>query len=290
MTNKESFLKKYRRGVITFGILFLSFLSLLVQNTGFIQGIEQGGASSLFVFQNIFGNIGSWFQDTIGSIEKLQNLEDENQLLRNQIQDYQGLEQRMLELQQENALLSQQLDLSMNPAYDTETAEIIAKDPSNYYQTFTINKGYSDGIRVNMPVVAAQGGYYGLVGKVIQVGLGSAQIRPVTDPQNIVASRFFKTRYEGLVQGIGDVDLRLRMDYVPKSAQEQIRFGDLIITSGLSSLYPKGIALGRVEEVRPIEYESSLRIFLKPVIDFNKLEYVAVILEAFSDLEDFVEY
>jgi rod shape-determining protein MreC len=282
MPSKESFLKKYRRGVITFGILFLSFIALLGQNASFVQGIEQGGSTSLFVFQNFFGSIGGWFQDTLGSIEQLQNLQEENRQLQSQVQDYQGLEQRMLELQQENALLTQQLDLSTNPSYATETAAIVAKDPSNYYQTFTINKGYSDGIRVNMPVVAAQGGYYGLVGKVIQVGLGSAQVRPVTDPQNIVASRFFKSRYEGLVQGIGDVNLRLRMDYVPKSAQDQIRFGDLIITSGMSSLYPKGIALGRVVEVRPIDYEPNLRIYLKPVIDFKKLEYVAVILEEFT--------
>ena len=173
-------------------------------------------------------------------------------------------------------LFRSQLGFSERIGYKHISAEIIGKDPGNFFDTITINRGRKDGVEYNMPVIAFQDGYQGLIGKVVHVGFQAAEILPIYDRSCYVAARLQSSRYEGLVSGDGRGET-VKMQYIKKYARNEIKSGDLVITSGMESIYPKGIYIGRVREIGGKEYDTSLILEIEPIIDFSRLEYVFVL-------------
>ena len=235
------------------------------------------GLSFFSFFQNGFSAVGGFFTGTFNSIAELRALRDDYEKAKIRLRDLEGVERNLSEIVEENRLLNEQLQFSQQLELKHIPAQIIAKDPVSSYSSLTINKGFLDGLKRDMPVIAYQKGLYGLVGKVISVGLGASQVIPLPDPGSFIAARFQDTRYEGLVQGKGDISGKLTMSFVKKRAKEEIKFGDLVITSGMSGIYPRGISIGRISGIRSRDYETSLDLELDPVIDFSKLEFVYVL-------------
>ena len=131
-----------------------------------------------------------------------------------------------------------------------------------------------------MPVIANRDGVQGLVGRVSEVGMATAVVMPIFDSDSFVAARLQRSRHEGLVSGQGIATNVLSMGYVAESARSQVSTGDLVITSGMRSIYPEGIHIGTVNAIRGEAYETSLQIELLPVVDFGRLEYVFVLGDA----------
>jgi rod shape-determining protein MreC len=90
----------------------------------------------------------------------------------------------------------------------------------------------------------------------------------------MVSARLDSTRDEGLVQGEGKDRGTVVMSYVKKIAKEKIAYGDLVVTSGLGGLYPRGINVGRIRLITARPYETSLELQIEPIIDFDRLEYL----------------
>jgi rod shape-determining protein MreC len=90
-----------------------------------------------------------------------------------------------------------------------------------------------------------------------------------------VGARLLTSHYEGLVNGSGDESVTMK--YVKRYARSNIRYGDIVVTSGMKSLYPSGIFIGAVKAIHAREYDTSLELELEPVIDFSRLEYVFVL-------------
>jgi rod shape-determining protein MreC len=126
------------------------------------------------------------------------------------------------------------------------------------------------------PVVAYTKGFQGLVGRVVETAPGSAKVLPIVDRSCYVAARMRDSRHEGLVRGGGDPD-RVFMEYVKKRAKENVSYGDLVITSGLSDVYPEGLYIGRIRSFEAPDWETSLTLEVEPVVDFSRLEYVFVL-------------
>ena len=140
-----------------------------------------------------------------------------------------NMERGIAELRDENKRLRQQLDLSQEIPYQRIAARIVAKDPENTYSTITIDKGFGEGIRKNMSVIAFQDGVEGLVGRVIEVGRGTSKIVPLYDTKSYIAARLSGgSRTEGLVGGQGSPEDPLLMRFVKKRAKDEIQFGDLV--------------------------------------------------------------
>jgi rod shape-determining protein MreC len=99
-------------------------------------------------------------------------------------------------------------------------------------------------------------------------------VLPLYDPQCQVSARVDSTRDEGLVAGQGKDRPTAVMSYVKKTAKDKISYGDLVVTSGLGGLYPKGINVGRIRDIAAPVYETSLVLQVQPIIDFERLEYV----------------
>ena len=90
----------------------------------------------------------------------------------------------------------------------------------------------------------------------------------------MVSARVDSTRDEGLVAGQGKDRGTIVMDYVKKTAKDRIQYGDLVVSSGLGGLYPKGINIGRIRTWEAPGYKTSLVVQVEPIIDFDRLEYL----------------
>lgn len=194
--------------------------------------------------------------------------------LAQRIDDYSSLEREHAELRAENQRLKEQLGYARGGSTQLIPARIIAKDPDSLYNSFTIDQGKRDGIGRGMPVIAFQGGIDGIVGKIVEVSEGSSLVIPIYDKRLFLSARLARTRDEGLVGGQGKTNDPLVMKYVGKLAASELQFGDMVVTSGYNSIYPPDIAIGRVRRVALPEYESSAEIYIDPVIDMGKLEFV----------------
>ncbi|HSV55807.1 MAG TPA: rod shape-determining protein MreC, partial [Magnetospirillaceae bacterium] len=181
-------------------------------------------------------------------------------------------------LRRENERLRVQLGYLEETRFRVVSSQVIAKDPSNLYSTFMIDKGVVDGVRKDFPVVAYQDGSEGLVGKILEVGRSTSIVSPIFDSTAHVSARLDRTRYEGLVSGSGSAEVPLVMRFVRRRAKEEIQYGDLVVTSGYQSLYPRGIRIGRVTRVIASEYITSLDIDVEPLLDFSRIEHVFVVL------------
>ena len=255
--------------LLILSVLLMIFTSVLEQ--GMIR--ERGGRLILFI-QRSFGTSLERIKDGFGSLRRLREMRVQYESVLQTLSDYRGIEREAVELRRENRVLKDQLGFSREMEFTNIPARIIARDPSNLFSSITIDKGSMDGIRVGTAVTSFQDGFFGLMGKIESVGTRSSQVRPIVDQDIYVAGRMERSRHQGLVQGRGNENGELIMRYVNKSARAAIGVNDLVVTSGMNSIYPPGIHVGRVSEVRSLEYANSLDIILVPIINVGSAEYV----------------
>lgn len=190
----------------------------------------------------------------------------ENISLRNKVGILETENVRLKECLRENERLRALLFFKPEPSFSLIATRVIAKDTSGYKKSITIDKGLGDGIYLDMPVITTAG----LVGWVKSVGRMSAQVMLITDVNSRVAAIVQNTRFEGIVEGTGDACCRLKF----VEADADFKEGQLIITSALSSIVPKGFIIGRIKEINYARGEVQKIALIKPGVDFNRLEEV----------------
>jgi len=220
----------------------------------FIRGVS-GGAGSV---------AGVW-----GSYVDLRGVRSENQVLRSRMEQLEEKGREGEEFRMENLRLRELLGLKRSQEYPSVAAEVLALGSAGQSRTALIGRGARDGVRRNMPVVNRQG----VVGRVIAVGDRMAKIQLLIDPSSGVAGVFQRARGQGMVVGMGDEGCR--MEYV--SELENVEVGDVVVTSGLDRIYPKGITVGVVSSVEEGD-QLTQSITIRPEVDFRRLEEVLVLL------------
>lgn len=279
--------KLSRLRLISSGTMLLASLLALSISTQSMTGVpEKIGLSVVSFFQRGFSAIGSFFSHTVTSIAELNKLQKEHDELLARLEQLGRLERSYSELRQENLRLEELLGFTTQYPGALSTARIIGKDPENLHSTFIVDKGSRDGIRKNQAVIAYQDGISALVGRVLEVSRLSSLIIPVYDSSSHIAIRLERTRYDGLVSGTGSRDAPLLAQYVKKRAEAEIQYGDIIITSGLQSIYPAGIVVGRVTKIKSVDYLTSLELEVEPTLDFGRLEYVFIVDNVVPEDED----
>jgi len=268
---------RYRRGLILLGFLVSSSVMILFNGTPGVAKPQEIGLSIFGFFQGIVSGSVHVAGQLGLSVVDLADLQSKYQRSAALVKKYEGDERTLVQLREENRRLREQLSFHQTLSYFNVPVEIIGRDPSKVYSTLIVNKGYLDGIRKNLPVIATQGGVTGLVGKVAAVGLTSSVVQPILDANLFIAARVENTRHEGLVTGKGNNQEVLSMSYVKKSAMEQISRGDLIVTAGIDSIYPADLLIGRIQVITTKEYQTSLDIELEPILDFSRLEYLNIL-------------
>lgn len=172
------------------------------------------------------------------------------------------------------------LQESFGARIETLAAEVISNGVSNFEWTVTVDKGSSDGIEVDMPVVAAAG----LVGHVARVTPGSSVVQLVIDPRSFVAGRLDGSGETGLLEGQGGGDLRMSQ----VEPETQVRPGERVVTAGYrfggvaESLYPPNVLVGTVSRVLSEDNALEKLVTVRPAVDFSALSVVLVVLSSGS--------
>ena len=214
--------------------------------------------------------IGQFF----GYFEDVKETKKANQELLKKVNE---LERQLLDLDRltkENKELREALNFKdQYDEYDFIGCSIIAKDPGNWFEVFTINRGMKDNITPDSPVITA----YGLVGRVSKTDLTTSRIISIIDIDSTVSARLSKSR--DLIVVRGDVELKgkglCRADYIPPNVD--VMPGDTVETSGIGGIYPKGIIIGKVVSVISNEGQYDSYAVIEPVVDFKRLEEVIVL-------------
>ncbi|OFV90396.1 MAG: rod shape-determining protein MreC [Acidobacteria bacterium RIFCSPLOWO2_02_FULL_64_15] len=199
----------------------------------------------------------------------LQGVRTENEALKRQLEAAQVEAQRQRALADRTRSLEQLLDLRDRANVTTTAAEIIAAGATPDFRTLTIDKGTNDGLRPDLAVIAPAG----VVGRVVMPTRRAAKVQLLIDRNAAAGAIVERSRAQGVVVGVGGD--RLRLEYVSELADVVV--GDLVMTSGIDGIYPKGFAIGRVEIVEK-SGSAYTRIIVRPTVDFTSLEEVLVVL------------
>lgn len=271
---------KRRTYTTTLVLLCVGFGSVMLTSSGRNVRPERWLSGAAGFVQRGVAEVGQAVGNTLRSVGELRRLRRDYEALLEQLDGAERLQVRIDQLERENDRLREQLGFASRVEQQAVAARVIAKEDGPLFRSISINRGARHGITVDQAVVAISGGREGFVGRVAQVSGGTAIVQPVFSRGSFVAARLERSRHEGLLRGVGTSADSLELQYVPEAARTEIRYDDLVVTSGFDSLFPPGLPLGLVRHVVAEQYTSSLTVMLEPVVDFDRLEYVFVLVTA----------
>jgi len=249
-------------------LLLVSLALLLLRDTAFVRAGATFVTELLVPAERVLGQVGSTAGGFWQAIAEIENLRSDNDTLKARV-DQLTLENVQL---REQAFQAQQ---AMRLKLQTQSAPVIARDPSGVLHTIVLGAGAKDGVLLDDVVISDQG----VVGRVSEVGNNYSKVLLVTDSGSAVSALVQGSRAAGIVRGqFGDT---LVMDWILQT--EDVKVGDVVITAGLAigndlkSLYPKGLILGKVVEVTKGENGTFQRAILVPAVDLRHLENVLVV-------------
>src|SRR5260221_7017702 len=228
-----------------------------------IYPVQQGASS-----------VGNWIGSLFGNFGELRRASTENEQLHRQIDSMQAELRDTRERAAEAERLEKLFKLNEKSAYQSVVARVIARDPSMWFDSVTIDKGRLAGVEVNMPVVTAGG----IVGRVVSTSPWSAQVMLVTDEKSgagAIVGQLGQSSAMGSVKGMGENGL-LEMRYV--SGMEKVQVGDTVTTTGQDAIYPQGYIVGEVVEVKPGSATQAQIIHIRPGAGLERLKEVAVLM------------
>ena len=219
---------------------------------------------------NVFDDIGVYFSDK-------KTLEAENTKLQQDVDALQYQIARLEEIELENARLKELLAYkdANKAVYQLQLAETIAKKNNNLQYMITINKGSDDGVKAGMTVM----NHHGLIGRVSSVLSGSSEVLLLPDHESAVGARVKSTREAlGVVKGDGTSTGNLQMVHLQHDAE--VAEGDVIITSGLDTVYPEGVPIGMVTSIRQDANGLTKTAYITPYVNFLQLEEVFILMNS----------
>jgi rod shape-determining protein MreC len=277
---------KTRRKAISILLVFIFLLTLAAftaQGRQKVTLVEEILLTVVAPVQGVFQRLTRMAESVFASVREYQLVLEENALLREQLAASSTLEAQLAELRKENFRLRQMLGFREKSEYDLIAAEVIARDASNWFQTMTINRGSFHGVEKNMAVVSSEG----LVGSIYSVSHISAQVLLLTDARPAVSAFVQRSREPGevgVVESAPGFPGYLRMINLPREANIQV--GDVVISSGLGGIFPKGLVIGHVLETGEDEIGILKYALLRPAASFSRLEEVFVVIPAVENEEE----
>lgn len=198
------------------------------------------------------------------------NASKQNKVLEKKLAELEGKVFNFHEMELENSRLKNLMEFSSDTPHKKVLAQVVAWDSSSDFQTLRINKGKKDGISLQSTVVTAKG----LVGYVYRITSQFSDVLTILDPNNRTDALIQRTRSHGVLEGYSDG--RTLMKYVTRS--EPVILGDIVLTSGLGNVYPKGIRIGNVARIERESYGITQHVEIIPSVDFSRLEEVMVLV------------
>ncbi len=226
--------------------------------------------------QELFAAILRPIDEHLNLLDEMKGYRSENERLIKEITELKKENRDIESYISENNRLKNLLDLKeTNFKLKTVAAKTVTRDYEKWYKGITINKGSRDGVKKGNPVITADG----ILGIVESVGVNWSKVTTIFDSESAIGARFTRTGDVGVVEG--DIELsqlgKCKIEYISGTAS--IINGDILVTSGLGDVYPEGLMIGKVSDVKldamgKIEYA-----VVEPIVDFEKIYEVLVVTE-----------
>ncbi|MEG0566166.1 MAG: rod shape-determining protein MreC [Hungatella sp.] len=268
-------------GLTLFCILLIGISTI---SDGWLSPLRTGVGYFLIPIQSGVNRVGYAVYEELTDYRKLKSALEENKALKDEIGYLTEENNRLLEEQFELNRLRQLYELDQEYLqYEKVGARVIANDSGDWFQVFRINKGSADGIQVDNNVIANGG----LVGIVTDVGANYATVRSIIDDSSRVSAMAMQSG-DGCLVG-GDLTLykegRLRITNIKKG--KDVKEGDRIVTSNISSKFLPGILIGYAAEITTDSNQLTSSGYLIPVAEFHNLQEVLIITQV-KQTEDVV--
>ena len=261
-------------------IILLVIIGLTSNEREMISKTEKLVGNLLTPISKVSFSIGKNISEFFGSIFDYLDLKDENDKLKEQIIALNSEKRDLEDIIGKTDYLKSEYEIKENTTHKIIQAEIVNKEPGNWYDRFVIDKGSKDGIVKDATIVQGieleQGLYHeGVVGRVVDVGDNWAKVITIIDELNSVSFKVTRTQDGGILSG--DIDGTLSGYLFDNKAD--VIVGDKLYTSGLGGTFIKDIYIGEVSEVISDDEELTKKIVITPAINFKKLYRVFVIIE-----------
>ena len=268
------FFKNYRM-VIFVGAVFAAALLLLSYNLKY----DTGGGLLKNIVLEAATPIQKFIRACLGHVDdswkryvRLVGLEEENRQLKDKIA---ALQSQLLLYQEgylEGQRLQQLFTLTRNSSHHYIAASVIGREQGVLSKTIWINKGSVHGVKPGMPVITPPG----LAGRVTDVTWHSAKVLLLIDESSNVDVLIQRTRVQGVVRGAGSRGCVVK--YISKI--QDVKEGDVVVSAGMSNIFPKGLLIGKVSYVDRMDVGLFIQIQVAPFVDFSKVEEVLVLTSA----------
>lgn len=222
--------------------------------------------------QRGFASFSSGVRGTTGLYLDLIGIKKQNQELKNQLAELRAQLGAMTELKLENERLGQLLGFKQATKMELLAARVIARDLMPDHFTITVDKGLNQGVQKNMAALTIGG----VIGYTFRVDNDSSQILLLTDRYAVIDAIVQRSRAHGHVEGMSRTSCKLR--HIKRS--DDVRVGDLVVTSGLFNMFPKGFPVGTVTAIDKSRYGMTQDVELKPAVEALNLEELFIVLNA----------
>lgn len=274
--------KQVRRRRAVLALLIVGSFVLLSATYGQDSRGFQRGVSSIFSpVQSVADRALKPARDLVGWFDQTFDARGENSRLESELVIAREQAVAGQEALHENAQLRKLLDLDRSPvlaasAYDEVTGRVIARSPTQWRSSVTIDVGDGDGVRVDDPVISGDG----LVGRISSVGPGSSQVMLITDHASAITAKVVPVGVQGVIKPeVGNPE-DLILDFIDSTTE--VHGGQTVVTAGwcaqgLCSLFPPGLPLGEVTKASIVEQEANEQVDVRPFADLRNLDLVQVL-------------
>ncbi|MBE5948087.1 MAG: rod shape-determining protein MreC [Lachnospiraceae bacterium] len=275
MKNKDRFSIPPR--YILFGLTVLCVLScvLSVVKSDYTSSIRNATSYVITPLQKGLNSVAVWISDKVDNFETLKEVQAENERLKIRLETLMSENSTLNLDRNELEQLRMLYKLDQTYSYPKVAAQVIGKDSSNFFSTFTINKGQKDGIAVDMNVISGSG----LVGIVTAVSENTATVRSIIDDFSNVSAMIAVT--SDFCNVAGDLTLindgKIHVENLPK--ESLVGDGYAVVTSHISSKYLPGILIGYTADIAIDANNLTKSGYVIPIVDFENIQYVFVITE-----------
>lgn len=276
MRKKLSSYMTSRYILIAVTVVCIIFVSTSFFTDSLVAPLRNAVSMVVVPLQKGMNNLGLWTYDKVTTLQEISVVLDENNELKNQIDN---LTEENNQLRQDSYELTRLRELykldEKYPGYTKVGARVIGVTTDNWSKAFKVDKGLDDGIKKDMNVIASGG----LVGIVAEVGKNYSIVKTIIEDNNSVSGMLIDTNDTCIVEG--DIELSdsglVQLNHI--KADITVRNGDKIVTSNISDKYLQGILIGYAKDVTADSNNLTQSGYLVPAVDFNNLQEVLIITE-----------
>jgi rod shape-determining protein MreC len=264
---------KNKRNIVLVSAILLLSLSLMTVNVKQEKGtrfLDSIAGIVLSPFQIFFTHIIQSASDSLNHYFFLVDIAKQNDQLKLEVKRLINEKNQFIEHLASQKRLAKLMTYEKDWGKKTIVASVIGRDATQWSKVVFINKGTKDGVTDHLALVTNAG----VIGQVIHAGLNTSKVLLIVDGRSAIDALFQGSRVSGVVVGMGDDECQLK--FVSNTAD--VKVGDLVLSSGLGGIFPKGLIIGKVSQVLKKKQGLFQEITLIPGSDLSRLEEVLVLL------------